>query len=65
MSLLENDRWYEMAIEQAAEELYDELGREPTDEEVEKRAQYIIDSAEPDWDAYAKDEKLLREDNCE
>lgn len=58
MSLRHNDEAWESAYEQAIEELEDELGREPTDDEIEDRAQSILDNAEPDWDAYSKDEEF-------
>lgn len=54
-----NDSIWELACEEAAKELYDELGREPTDEEVEVRADYLIQNSEPDWDAMIKDQEYF------
>jgi hypothetical protein len=51
------DAWLEV-YELALEELVCELDRDPTDEEVESRAQYISEILEPDWDAILKDSKL-------
>lgn len=46
--------WFR-ACEEAYIDLLNETGLEPTDEEVEKRAEQILRESEVDYDAKAKD----------
>jgi len=47
--------WEDMCIE-AESQLFQSLGRFPTDEEVERRAKNLISLYEPDFDSILKDD---------
>jgi len=63
MRRYKNDDIYEMACETAYEQLYNELQRDPTDQEIEDRAEYLISNSEPDYDAIQKDDEIDFGDN--
>ena len=52
------DELFEEACLEAIEELIFELGRDPTEKEIEERAHYLIENNQPDWDSMIKDKEF-------
>lgn len=53
---------WQRAVEQVAEELYEELGREPTDEEIAARLDYYEAEVDEMIDSMIDESKLTEEE---
>lgn len=56
---------YQLAVEQVAEELHEELGREPTDDEIAARLDYYEAELDELIDSMVDDAKLSEDEENE